>query len=239
MDSPSAKLLDPARGRGEKALFILSCVSSPASTGSIRDYGLSLGLREISKWNLSEVLRRQAPFCARFPDGWVLTPEGERELAGLGYLNRSPLVSKTRLDLENHVNQIQDPARRNFAHEAVSCFNGGLNRACVVLSWVGAIWILQHHIVNNYLQQFNAAGSTRFKSAFKNIITMQHFSRMQESDILQICEDIGLLDKSMKNQLVERLNFRNACGHPNMIVVDDHGVAHHVEFLLNNVYKKF
>lgn len=239
MDSFTKRLFETARGQGEKVLFILSRVGNPASLTAIRDYGLGVGLREITKWNISDVLRKQVPNCVLQPEGWVLTQEGERHLASLGYFERSPLVSKTRGDLENHVNQIADQARKGFAQEAVACFNSGLQRACVVLSWVGAIWILEQHIVTKRLVEFNGAGTARFGKNFRKIVSIEHFSRMQEADVLQLSEDIGLLDKSMKNQLTERLNFRNTCGHPNMVVIDDHNVAHHVEFLLNNVYKKF
>lgn len=239
MDALLNRLFDSARGRGEKALFILSRIGNPASAASVRNYGVDVGFREIAKWNVSDVLRRQVPHCVLKSEGWILTQEGEQRLAALGYFERSPLVSKTRGDLESHVSQISNVARRGFAQEAVACFNSGLHRACVVLSWVGAIYILQEHIVSTRLDKFNAAGKARFGKQFRPIVSIEHFTRMQESDVLQLSEDIGLIDKNMKNQLVERLNFRNTCGHPNMVVIDDHNVAHHVEFLLNNVYKRF
>lgn len=239
MDNLAKRLFEPTRARGERLLFLLSRMDGPASIAKIKEYAIEIGFREISKWNVSDILRKQVPLCILKSDGWILTPEGDQYLAGLGYFERSPIVSKTRGDLESHAKQIVDSMRRGFAQEAVACFNNGLHRACVVLSWVGAIWIIENHIVIHRLSEFNSAGTSRFKANFRKIISVEHFTRMQEVDVLQLAEDIGLFDKSMKNQLIERLNFRNTCGHPNMVVIDDHSVAHHVEFLLNNVYKKF
>lgn len=220
-------------------LFILFLLGGSATTGEIREYAVGLGFREITKWNISDILRKEIPRCVLKPTGWSLTEKGERHLSDLGYSIQSPLVSKTRGDLEKHVQQIADSERKEFAQEAVACFNSGLQRAAVVLSWVGAIHILEEHIVAHRLSQFNAAGKARFGKSFREVLSIEHFTRMQEVDILQVSEDTGVIDKSMKKQLGERLNLRNACGHPNKVIVDDHNVAHHVEFLLNNVYKRF
>ncbi len=239
MDTIHNRLFQKQVGRGEKALFLLSRVKNPTSVVEIRNYGVGVGFREIAKWNISDILRKQLPYCVLRPNGWELTNEGEQLLTQLGYAESSPLVSKTRGDLEAHVHQITSPARKRFAQEAVACFNNGLQRASVVLSWVGAIYILQEKIVKDRLADFNKAAALRFGKNFRTINSIEHFSRIQEADILQISEDIGLVDKSMKNQLIERLNLRNTCGHPNMVIVDDHNVAHHIEFLLNNIYKRF
>lgn len=239
MDMLTKRLFEDSRPRGERALFLLSRMQGPASVGRLKEYAIGIGFRDINKWNISDVLRKQIPLCILKPEGWIVTSEGEQTLASLGYFEGSPIVSKTRGDLESHVKQITDPIKRGFAQEAVACFNSGLHRACVVLSWVGAIWILENYTFDQRLAEFNRAGKARFSKHFREIASIEHFTRMQESDVLQLCEDVGLIDKSMKNHLIERLNFRNTCGHPNMVVIDDHNVANHVEFLLNNIYKKF
>jgi hypothetical protein len=239
MDALTQRLFEKERTRGEKALVLLSLLGGTALTPDLREYAIGLGFRDIVKWNLSDVLRKEVPRCVLKPTGWSLTDEGERYLSDLGYETCSPLVSKTRGALEKHVQQIGNSERKEFAQEAVACFNGGLHRAAVVLSWVGAIHIIEEHIVGHRLAQFNAAGRARPGKHFRDVLSIEHFTRMQEVEILQISEDIGLMDKSVKKQLNERLDLRNACGHPNKVIIDEHSVAHHVEFLLNNVYKRF
>ncbi len=170
---------------------------------------------------------------------WALSPAGDKYLHEKGLSDQSPLVSLTLGKLEKHIDEIEDLLRKSFADEAVECFNRGLKRASVVLTWVGAMWIIQEHIFKNVLQKFNAAGLSRFSKTFKPVNAMEHFPRLQEVDILQLSEDIGMIDKNFKKLLGQQLDLRNTCGHPNKIVVDEHTVAHHIEFLLNNVYKKF
>jgi hypothetical protein len=40
---------------------------------------------------------------------------------------------------------------------------------------------------------------------------------------------VGIIDKAEKKQLMEPLDLRNDCGHPNSLI----------EFLLQNVYEKY
>lgn len=56
--------------------------------------------------------------------------------------------------------------------------------------------------------------------------------------ILQVCEDIGFLGKSAKKLLGQRLDLRNAAGHPNSIKLDEQEVAAHVSFLINNAFAR-
>jgi len=62
---------------------------------------------------------------------------------------------------------------------------------------------------------------------------------MKESNFLQVLEDIKLIDKNVKTELVGRLNFRNACGHVNALKLGEHAVASHIETLILNVFTKF
>jgi len=51
----------------------------------------------------------------------------------------------------------------------------------------------------------------------------------EKPNSLQVCQAAGIIDKAEKKQLMERLDLRNDCGHPNSLI----------EFLLQNVYEKY
>ena len=62
---------------------------------------------------------------------------------------------------------------------------------------------------------------------------------MREADFLDRLVAISVLGKNVKEELKECLDRRNACGHPNSYKIGANTVAHHIEILLLNVFKKF
>jgi hypothetical protein len=222
-----------------KVLMLLASIGAPTTPTAIREKAMALGFRGINNWNVSQVLKEadDAGLVNKVPDGWKLMPKGADYLKNAGLPVKSKLVADTLHDLQKHLAAVADPERRAFIKEAVDCFEQGLNRPAVVFSWVGAAWILQNHVVANHLAAFNKAGAAR--ANFKPITSMKSFAEMREADFLQICQDAGILDKTEKNQLKERLDLRNACGHPNHFEIAQHTVASHLEILLLNVFEKY
>ncbi len=151
---------------------------------------------------------------------------------------KAKLITDATHSLHAHIASITDPIRRAFIQEAVDGFEAKLNRAAVVLSWVGAVWILQNHVLDKALKAFNAALTARFLKA-KPIKTIKNFAPLSEADFLQVCEDAGIIDKAEKKQLTQRLDLRNDCGHPNSLTIGEHQAASHLELLLQNVYEKY
>jgi hypothetical protein len=140
----------------------------------------------------------------------------------------------------------QAAARRAFIDEAIKCFDVEAYRAAIVLSWVGAAHIIQEHIVTSHLTAFNTAGALRAAKAtpksaaskFVPVKTIKDFGPIGEADMLQLCQDSGILHKAEKKILQERLDLRNQCGHPNPLQIAEHAVAFHIEILMLSVYSK-
>jgi hypothetical protein len=94
---------------------------------------------------------------------------------------------------------------------------------------------------------FNTAGAARaakYAAArktfnFVSIKSIKEFGTIGEADVLQICQDAGVLHKAEKQMLEDRLNLRNQCGHPNPLTIGEHSVANHLELLIVNVYSKY
>jgi hypothetical protein len=194
----------------------------------------------MKKWNVGQVLKRadERGFVSQLPDGWTLLPAGLDELRDKGVPLKAKLIADATHNLHAHIASITDPIRRAFVQESVEAFEANLNRAAVVLSWVGAVWILQNHVLSNSLKSFNTALVARFAKA-KPVKTIKNFVPIGEADFLQVCEDAGIIDKAEKKQLTQRLDLRNDCGHPNNLTIGDHQAASHLESLLQNVYEKY
>lgn len=233
-------------GQRAPVLMLLSQLDQPAKPAKIREKGVAIGFREVTQWNLSDVLKgalrdgQAAQLCT----GWKLLSPGHKVIAA--YLT-APLIAETRHSLDKYLEKIKDGQRRAFLEEAVRSFDVKAYRAAIVLSWVGAVHILQEHIIANQKSAFNAAGAARaakYVAAgkvfnFVPIKSAKDFGIIGEADVLQICQDAGILHKSEKQMLEDRLKLRNHCGHPNPLVIGEHSAANHLELLIVNVYSKY
>jgi hypothetical protein len=62
---------------------------------------------------------------------------------------------------------------------------------------------------------------------------------MKESEFLNVIEAISVIGKSVKQELLKRLELRNGCGHPNSLSIGEHTVSAHIEALILNVFSRF
>jgi hypothetical protein len=243
----SARELAKNGQRGPVLLF-LSQVTQPAQLSVIRDKAVNVGFREIKKWNSADILLRAAKDgqVAQRKEGWCLLGPG-LEAIRAHYTPEGAIVQESRHALKKYLSEIIDPQRQVFVEEAIKSFDVGAYRAAIVLSWVGAVYLIQEHVVNLHKVAFNRAGVARATKAassgsnfnFSPVKTLKDFGTIGEADFLQLCQDAGILHKAEKQQLTERLNLRNQCGHPNPLVVAEHVVASHIEILMRNVYAKY
>jgi hypothetical protein len=137
--------------------------------------------------------------------------------------------------LRHHMTTVTDPQTKEFLDEALRCFEAGLYRAAVVLSWVGAVALLQDHVVSTRLTDFNAEATRRDKR-WKAAKTRDDLSRLKEADFLHVLESISVIGKSVKHELEVCLKLRNGCGHPNSLKIGEAKAASHLETLLQNVF---
>lgn len=243
----SARELAKKGQRGPVLLF-LSQVNQPAQLSSIRDKAVDVGFREINKWNVAGVLLRAAKDgqVAQRKEGWRLLGPG-LEVIREYYKPEGAIVQESRHALKKYLSEITDLQRQSFIEEAIKSFDVGAHRAAIVLSWVGAVHIIQEHVIKSQRLAFNEAGAARAAKVsaaggdfiFSPVKTLKDFGTIGESDFLQVCQDAGILHKAEKQQLTERLNLRNQCGHPNPLAVAEHVVASHIEILMRNVYAKY
>lgn len=237
-----------ATGQRTPVLLLLAHLDQPAPTATIRNKGKQIGFRNMADWNLTDVLRKAARDgqVAQLDKGWRILAPGLRVIEG-HYTPESAIVAETRHSLRIHSQKITDAQRRAFVDETIKSFDVKAYRAAVVLSWVGAANIIQDHIVENHQAAFNAAGAARLMKAstagnkynFTPVRSSKDFGVIGESEMLQLCQDAGILHKAEKQILQDRLDLRNQCGHPNPISIAEHVVASHIEILMLNVYSKY
>jgi len=194
------------------------------------------GLRKVKSWNISDILARSGGIAVRTPDGWELSNEGKSRARELG-ADSGPVVTAN-ADLRKVLASISSPDTREFIEEAVKCLEARYLRAAVVLSWVGAVSVLQQYVVANKLAEFNAEAQRRDKD-WKRAKSTDDIGKMKEATLLQVLETISVIGKNTKQELEESLRLRNASGHPNSFKYGESRVASHIEILMMNVFSKF
>ncbi|MEM1108288.1 MAG: hypothetical protein AAGH99_06320 [Planctomycetota bacterium] len=196
------------------------------------------GLPEAAKWNVARALRNSEKRAVKIKQSWELSRRGRewvKELAG-------PLlvgpIGETAPLLREQLSKISSHQTRSFVSEAIACFETRQHRAAVVLSWVGAMSVLHTQVATSHLAEFNREAKKR-NAKWKIAKNTEDLTRMQERDFLEILPAISLVGKTVKAQLVQCLDLRNGCGHPNNLEIADHSVSSHIEKLILNVFSKF
>lgn len=230
-------LHNPKLSRLDVLVILLSVDSGGVrSVKELKELAASGGLRKASRWNISDILSRSKGVAVRTNDGWELTKEGKAHAASLG-ADSGPVVTAN-ASLRKCLSSISSPESKEFIEEAVKCLEARYLRAAVVLSWVGAISVLQQYIVSNKLVEFNAEALRR-NPDWKAAKTTDDIGKMKEATFLIVLESISVVGKNTKQELEECLKLRNATGHPTSLKYGESRVASHIEILILNVFSKF
>jgi len=230
-------LHNPKLSRLNVLVILLSVDSGGVrSVKELKDLAAFGGLRKASGWNISDILSRSKGVAVRTNDGWELTREGKARAASLGSVS-GPVVTAN-ASLRKCLLSISSPDAKEFIEEAVRCLEARYLRAAVVLSWVGAVSVLQQYVVSNKLAEFNAEALRR-NPDWKAAKTTDDIGKMKEATFLMVLESISVIGKNTKQELEECLKLRNATGHPTSLKYGESRVASHIEILILNVFSTF
>jgi len=232
-------LSKPQYSRLEKILICLACDANlPKQIKDIRSTARSAGLRSAEKWNISQMLGNSGSLAVRLDDGWELTLDGRKrvsELVGPFASSPIPVIASS---LRQHLPNLTDQDTKQFVEEAIECFESSKYRAAVVLSWVGAVSVLQKHVITNCLRAFNGEAIRR-DTRWRNARNADGISKMKEADFLNVLESLSVIGRNVKQELEVCLRLRNGCGHPNSLKIGEARVSAHIEILILNVFSKF
>lgn len=227
-------------GRLDKVLLVLATLDEPVAVSKINELAEAAGFRAMGKWNVSATLSASKGKAIR-TTGWELTDAGKMHLRDLGVSTISPAATQVAVDLRKYLTDITDEQTRDFVQEAIKCHEAELYRSAIVMSWLGAVDVLQKHVHKHHLAAFNAE-ATRMASKgrpWKPATSQDDIGKMGESDFLDRIEALSIIGKNVKAQLKACLDLRNGCGHPNTLKVSVNKSAAHIETLLQNVFEKF
>jgi hypothetical protein len=227
----------------DRAVIILASEAAPLKQDSLAKIATDCGLGRGFTANVARTLAtaKQSGLVIKTPKGWEPHSRARPYLESLGIEFRVTTATKAVLpELRRAIQPIASEPAGMFALEAIECIENGQLRAGVVFAWIGAVALLYEHVITNRRADFNTAGKARF-AGFTDAVNVGDLTRLKEADFLQILQDISVIDKTLKKQLTNRLDLRNACGHPNAVSakLGELEAAAHVEFLVAHIYAVF
>lgn len=231
-------LSDKSVSHTAKLLLILEQSKAPLSVPDIRKIAINNGFGKAKKLNIGQLLKSAEPRTIKLPEGWEISTAGRKWLTDQGVTINTTILNPFAQKLRSHLARLSDNKTREFLEEAVECLEHKFYRAAVVLTWVGAVSVLQDHVLANCLADFNrdAIANNLIK---KPITNKDGLSRIKEDDFLIALARTGVLTKNEKEELKKCLERRNGCGHPNTYVIREPGVADHIDSVLINAFEKF
>lgn len=222
----------------DKLLLILVSLDEPCQVKDMKEHAKEAGFRVPTKWNPSATLGKSKGLAIRTPKGWEITEAGKQHLRNLGVTKISPAAVQVATDLRAELPSIKNDDARAFVEEAIKCHEAELYRSAIVMSWLAAMGVLHNHVHAKHLKKLNAEAK-RVDGRWKDAKTTDDLGRMGEADFLDRITALSIIGKNVKKELKNCLDRRNGCGHPNSLKIGANTVAHHIEILLLNVFKKF
>ncbi len=224
--------------QGDKLLLVIAVIDKPCQIDDIRKRAYKAGFEIPRHWNPSVALGRAKGLVIRTPSGWEITEAGKQHLRNLGLSKISAAAVRVATDLRAELPKIKSPDTRAFAEEAVECYEYGLHRSAIVMSWLAAVDVLYRTVQARYLADFNKEAK-RVDANWKTAKSVDDLGRMKEADFLDRIVAISVIGKNVKAELKHCLDRRNGCGHPNSLKIGPNTIAHHLEILLLNVFQVF
>lgn len=221
----------------QKYLLILSHQDGPSPSSEIRKVAKENGWRDGANSQPHAFLSK-SQYAISLPRGWALSGPGRLMLEKSGLLSVAGILTPVTADLERFLTEVDDSNKRRFIDEAVTCVKNKCYRAAIVLTWVGAVYLLYDHVLSKRLREFKTEVSRRWPKQ-KSIATIDDLASMKESDFLSVIEHICIISKAEHKELTNCLDRRNTAGHPNSHDFAEVVVGAHIHALISTVYAKY
>lgn len=107
------------------------------------------------------------------------------------------------------------------------------------MSWLLTIDTIYEFVIKTKLIEFNIAVQSHGK--YKKIIfsSKDQFSDVKETDFIELLRVSGIITNDTRKILVEKLDFRNTCAHPNSVTIKETKAIAFIEDIIDNVVIKF
>lgn len=222
----------------DKYLLIVAHHDGPVKNADIKVIARENGWKDGATSDPGAFLKKSA-HAILIPAGWTLSGPGRASLEDRKLISKIGVLTPVTETLEKYLLDLHDEDKSRFIEEVIICARNKSYRAAIVLSWVGAMYLLYAHVIATDLKAFNSELQRRFQKA-KPVSTIDDLANaVKESEFLNILEHIKVITKGENKELTSCLDRRNTAGHPNSHTFTETAVGSHIETLINSVYLKF
>jgi hypothetical protein len=222
----------------DKYLLIVAMHDGPMKSNDIRAVARQNGWRDGANSIPGDFLKHTRS-AIYLPNGWTVTEACKNLLVGRGLMTPAGVLTPVTEALERYLTDVHDPEKVRFVEEAIQCVKNKAYRSAIVLTWVGAVYLLYQHVLQKQLTEFNQEGRRRFQK-WKDVANVDDLATaMSESEFLNMLQHIGALTKAEQKELQSCLDRRNTAGHPNSASFEEVTVGAHIHELISKVYSKY
>jgi hypothetical protein len=221
----------------DKFLLIVANHDGPIENSEIKAIARENGWRDGADSAPASFLSKSTQ-AILLPKGWTITEAGRKKFEALGHISPIGVLTPVTAALEGYLLTVRDPNKARFVEEAVSCVKGKNYRAAIVLTWVGAVYLLYNHIINHKIVVYNTEIRRRWPK-MKDANCIDDLSALKENEFLSVIEHLKIITPAERKELSSCLDRRNTAGHPNSHLFEEVTVGSHIQTLITSVYSKF
>jgi hypothetical protein len=137
-------------------------------------------------------------------------------------------------DLKDLVPRVTDQHQKVFLDEVINCLEGGASRAAIIMAWILTYDHLLRWVFERHLPAFNVALGSHTRR-YDPVVNKEDFSKIKESDVIEVCYRAKLFHKDKKEVLDQGLKKRNAFAHSNSNTASNPIAAGYVAELLGSI----
>lgn len=138
-------------------------------------------------------------------------------------------------ELRRLMDKVKDDDSNDFLKECLTCLEANALRSSVIMGWALVMDSLYHKVLNVGPSTFNKAAQQRYGTNAKTVRRRDDLLYYRDSNILLLCEDVGLFDRNIRDMLEGHLKLRNKCAHPGKYKLGKKKVEGFFEDVVNNV----
>jgi hypothetical protein len=222
----------------DKYLLIVGHHDGPVINADIKAIARENGWKDGAKSAPGSFLSK-SQHALLLPKGWTLTGPGRTALEDRGLISKIGVLTPVTQTLEKYILDLHDLDKARFVEEAIACVKNKSYRAAIVLTWVGALYLMYNYVLREKLSAFNAEVHRRYPKSKPASNVDDLAGLLKEAEFLNVLEHINAITKAEAKELASCLDRRNTAGHPNSHTFTEVGVGNHVETLITSVYRRF
>lgn len=222
------------------ALYLMKEAGVVVTSASIASLRNALHLPEYARIStyLSEQIKTNRGKKGRYvklKSGYALERSYADALSSQ-YLGR-PATKYLASSLRSTVSATSDPSVKAYLEEAIACFESGLLRSSLIMSWCVAYGLFRSWIFRNHLAQFNSV-SALWKTPV-SISVLDDFQELTESVVLDTARKAKLVSKEQLKVLKGLLDQRNSFAHPTSRSITPSMAEAYIEVVVKDVIPTF